>query len=200
MSPTPWKMSSPAYIVEGDLEQAFLKNVCPGAPIRKIGCNGDDVALRTLAKFIGTQGRLLQKRYRPLIIVFDREGRCKPCDQIETEIREYLLDESISVEIIIGIPDREIENWILADAISFCSCTRTDRNALESNYEGKGGKAAIKSLLSHGSVYVETSDGPSWLKKCRPTRMAAASESFRRFYDHIKEMQCWWLKESNDEQ
>jgi hypothetical protein len=189
-------MSSPAFIVEGHLEQAFLKNVCPGTPIRRIGCNGDDVDLRTLAKFIGTQGRLLQKRFSPLIIVFDRERRSMPCDQIEVEIREYLQDESVSVQIVIGIPDREIENWILADAISFCNCSGTERTALESTYEGRPGKAAIKS----GRVYIETSDGPLWLKKCQPVRMAAGSESFRRFYDCVRETQCWWLQPRNDEQ
>jgi hypothetical protein len=153
-------MSKPAYLVEGDLEQRFIQSVCPtGAPIRKIGCNGDKVRLTALAKHIGTQARLLQKKYEPVVLVFDREKREATCEEIEQELRKLRILESISAKVIIGIPDREIENWILADFQMFADSSGCDTKHSDDCYQGTSGKSKIKQLIPKGKTYVETLEG-----------------------------------------
>ena len=120
-------MKRPAFLVEGDLEQLFIQLVCPGQPVRKINCNGDKVLLTEIAKRVGTLARLLHKRHDPIIVVLDREKREQSSIEMENELLGHLKNEDIHSDVIIGVPDREIENWILADYESFCkSCGRTD--------------------------------------------------------------------------
>ena len=188
-------MSKPAFLVEGDLEQMFVQNVCPKVPVQKIGLNGESVSLAAIAKRVGTLGRLLQKKgYRPLVIVFDRERRSVTCQEIEEDLRTHLVAEDITTELIIGIPDRDIENWILADHEMFATCTGANSSDCEGPFEGAKGKAKIRELLPKGGSYVETIEGVAWLKKCRPRQMAARSASFSRFAEALRGLGCWWLQ------
>jgi hypothetical protein len=91
MLPELSRTSDPAYIVEGDLEQKFIQNVCPGCSVRRLNCNGRDVSLEAIARRVGTLGRLLHKRHSPIIVVFDREGRPEPSEQIEETLRQTIL-------------------------------------------------------------------------------------------------------------
>ena len=190
-------MTRVAFLVEGDLEQRFFQNVCPTSPVRKINCNGEDVSIEAIAKRIGTLGRLLQKRYSPVVVVFDRERRTKSCEDIEAEFRKALTHEDINVPIIVGIPDRDTENWILADPESFARCVEIERSRIPLALEGTKGKTEIKKLLPPKKTYVETIDGVTWLKKARPTVMRENSPSFARFADALKDIQCWWLQEGH---
>lgn len=188
-------MTKPAFLVEGDLEQKFIQNTCPGAPVQKIGCNGDAVAIASIAKRVGTLGRLLHKRASVIVVVFDREQRAESSEQIEAQFRDALIDEGIEVPVIVGVPDRDIENWILADFESFIGCARITTENLEEVYEGLKGKTQIKKLLGPGRSYVETIDGVSWLKSCRPSVMKEHSDSFRRFANALASLPCWWLSQ-----
>ena len=186
-------MIKPAFLVEGDLEQKFIQSVCPGSPVQKINCNGDRVEISAIAKRVGTLGRLLQKRFRPLIVVFDREKRNLSCDEIELELRECLKSEDLNVETLIGIPDREIENWILADFETFIHCSGCDEELNFEAFEGTSGKSKIKSMLPSGKAYVETVEGVAWLKQCRAKKLAERSPSFAKLATILQPLQCWWL-------
>src|ERR1044072_2910006 len=111
LSATQSKMTRPAYLVEGDLEQKFIQNTCPGCKVQKINCNGDDVSLEAIAKRVGSLGRFAHTRHSPLIVIFDRERRDETSEQIEAKFREILTHEQIQVPIIVGIPDRDTESW-----------------------------------------------------------------------------------------
>jgi hypothetical protein len=187
-------MISPAYLVEGDLEQRFIQGACPGQPVQKIGLNGKSVSIPAIAKRLGTQGRLLQRRYQPLVVVFDREGRSQTCTEIEAELRDLLQFEDINVELIIGIADREIENWILADWDVFARCSRCDTEQPAHNFEGTHGKHKLKHFLPKGETYTETIQGCAWLKKCRPKEIAKRSPSFAAFLARLQHLECWWLE------
>jgi len=80
-------MTKPAFIVEGHLEQAFVQMICDGSPVRRIGCNGTDVKIEAVAKHVATHARLLQRRFDPLIVVFDRERRLQTCTEIEAALK-----------------------------------------------------------------------------------------------------------------
>jgi hypothetical protein len=184
----------PAYLVEGDLEQLFVQNVCPKFCVQKIGLNGHDVGVPAIAKRVGTLVRLLQRRYRPIIVVFDRERRPATCDQIEKELRDCLQNEDIEVPLIVAIPDRDIENWILADYEVFCECSGCTAAIPATGFEGTKGKTRLKSLLPENRPYVETIDGVQWLKKCRANQIAEHSASFAKLMLSLRDVPCWWLE------
>jgi hypothetical protein len=188
-------MNKPAYLVEGHLEQKFIQNICPGCPVRKINCNGDDTNIEAIAKRVGTLGRLLHKRYSPLVIVFDREGREKSSEELEKAFKEILAQEKIDVPVIVGIPDRDIEAWILADYEMFTQSAGLGTITPFSTFEGRKGKSVIKQALCYGKSYVETIDGVAWLKAARAAVMKEHSPSFKRLLTALFELDCWWLRE-----
>ena len=188
-------MIKPAFLVEGDLEQKFVQNTCPGCPVQKINCNGDDVSVASIAKRVGTLGRLLHKKHSPLVVVFDREKRTDSPDEIESLFRKELQAEDIQVPVIVGIPDRDIENWILADLEVFQQAIGANPGDDKTIYEGQKGKTIIKKQLGQGRSYVETIDGVAWLKSCRPDIMSKNSFSFAKFAEALSGISCWWLKQ-----
>jgi hypothetical protein len=187
-------VSKPAYLIEGDLEQLFIQNVCPKFCVRRIGLNGDNVSVPAIAKRVGTLVRLLQRRYRPIIVIFDREARSATCDEIERELRDCLRNENIDVGLIVGIPDRDVENWILADYDIFCECSGCTAPAPPTGFEGVKGKTKLKKLLSERRPYIETIDGVQWLKRCRANKIAEHSLSFAKLMSSLQELPCWWLE------
>lgn len=187
-------MNKPAYLVEGDLEQKFIQNICQGSPVQKINCNGDETSLDAIAKRVGSLGRLLHKRHSPLIVVFDREGRSETSEEIEIALAEKLKSEKLEVPVIIGVPDRNIESWILADPYSFNESANVAIPP-DSNFEGKCGKASIKKILNGKSNYVETIHGVKWLKSSRAIEIQKNSPSFRRLATTLSKLECWWLKD-----
>jgi hypothetical protein len=188
-------MIKPAYLVEGDLEQKFVQNVCPGCPVQKINCNGETTSLEAISKRVGTLGRLLHKRHSPLIVVFDREGREESAENLEKAFRKVLVQEQIDVPVIVGIPDRNIEAWILADYEMFLQSSGSAASSLITSCEGRNGKSVIKQTLADGKAYVETIDGVAWLKAARPAVMQQHSPSFNRLFSTLSNLDCWWLKD-----
>jgi hypothetical protein len=188
-------MNKPAYLVEGDLEQKFIQNTCPGCPVKKINCNGIKTSLEAIAERVGTLGRLLHKRYSPLVVVFDREGRVDSAEHLEKKFCEILTQEKIDVPVIVGIPDRNIETWILADYEMFLQSAKLDESSPVSMFEGYNGKSVIKQTLGKGKCYVETINGVTWLKAARPAVMQKYSPSFNRLYKALSSFDCWWLKQ-----
>jgi hypothetical protein len=190
-------MTNPAYLVEGDLEQKFIQKLCPGCPVRKINCNGDDVSLEAIGKRVGTLGRLLHKRHSPLIVVFDREGRTETAQAIEVNLSEVLKEEAIQVPVVIGVADRHVENWILADYETFAGSARISRGLPLRSFEGKKGKSAIKKALGSNRSYVETIDGVAWLIAARPAVVAQNSPSFKRLAEALVSLECRWLNQGH---
>lgn len=182
-------MSNPAFLVDGQLEQRFIQNVCPKAPVRILNCNGDKVSSSAIVKRIATHYRLLIKRYTPIIIVIDRESRSNTANEFKNEIIKLLADENILDNYFLGVADRMIENWILADKLNISQYTKIDISSIP-DAEGEHGKGFIKKFIID---YHETTIGVELLKKSNPMRMLG-SESFKEFYTSIKNsVNCWWL-------
>lgn len=147
-------MPSPAFLIEGHMEQKILQSICPGVPIQRIGCNGTDVPMAVMADFIETLIRLLNNRNHPIIIIFDRERREATCDALVAELSAELERRELNVDFRIGIPDQMIENWILADFKMLANEYGATPTAL--NYEGVPGKGRLAALLKDGRRYQET--------------------------------------------
>lgn len=180
-------MTKPAFLVEGFMEQKIVQRLCPGAPVRRIGCNGDAVDMTVIAKFLRPQIKLL-RHHSPIIIIFDREKRTKTSASLKTELIDLL--KSSDLKIAIGIPDKTIESWILDDWETirkhhpqFTEYTRPKSPA---------GKGAIKNLIPVGEFYTETTMGPRLFCLINPRNVYLRSETFRSLVDEIHGV-CSWL-------
>lgn len=183
-------MPEPAFLVEGRMEQSIVQRLCPGKPVRLIGCNGDHVALDVIARFADAQIRLLKNSY-PIVIVLDREMREESCDVIQQKLTELLNAKGHQGQFIVGVADRMTENWILASWVAICAESAVHR-PYDGPSEGVDGKALIRTLLPAGESYHETTIGVDLFLRCDVQTMYRESPSFRSFLDMIS-IKCWWL-------
>ena len=183
-------MPNPAYLVEGHMEQRFLANICTGQPVRRIGCNGDQVSMKGIAKHLDTHIRLLRRNY-PIIIIFDRERRESNCQELASELTNELFARGIDVcNLVLGIADRTIENWILSDPVTLDAFYPGRSNCYCA--DGKFGKSILAKSLAPVEAYNETTTGVELLRSMNPQEARLRSPSLDRFLDQL-ELPCWWL-------
>ena len=156
-------MNRAAFIVDGQQEQKIIQKLCPEAPVRRSNCNGDRVEIKTAAKKIATLIRVMDNKYYPFIIIFDREDRKRSSNDICKDLMVAIRDENIDDELIIGVPDRNIESWILCDwdNVKRKGNLRDPKKPVVS--EGRKGKSIIYRHLPRNGRYQETIEG-----HCRP--------------------------------
>ncbi len=111
-----------AFIVDGQQEKKVVQRLCPDAPVRMTNLNGKDVDLRVIARNVASFVKLLKGRHFPVFVVVDREGRDETSEHIEQFLERTLLAFGVDVEVVIAVPDRMLENWIIAGNPS-CGCT-----------------------------------------------------------------------------
>ena len=184
-------MPRPAFIVDGQMERRILEALCPNTPIKLIGCNGESVSMEVVAKFVDTQIRMLNNRNYPIVVLLDREGREESTGDLIARLKNELNAFGHEGQFAIGMPDRMIENWILADKKNFQQhCDR--RHDYVS--EGIHGKTNLRRMLARGATYHETTIGVSIFLSGDPKKIYENSESFRNFVDAIKGMDCPYLE------
>jgi hypothetical protein len=189
-------MSKPAFLVEGKMEQLLVQRLCPGTPVQIINCNGDNVSLHAIGKKIASLARLLDKRgHRPIVIVFDREKRSETTKTIKQQLVTLLQKDGVTAPVILGVPDRMIENWILADLDNFCRLAGVNNTSLSRDFEGTCGEAKLKKLLPKGFTYVKTIHGVEWFQTSDPDSISKNSLSFREFAEALTAVKCRWLSE-----
>ena len=182
-------MNNAAFLIDGHLEQKFLRKACPHHPIRRINCNGTNVSISAIADRVASQCRLLNNRHYPIVIVIDREDRTASTDSLCSDLLAQLIEKGVNEQIIIGVVDRMIENWILADAEKVAEHP-SYYASVPANTEGLHGKNILKGCIRH---YHETTIGVDLLVSCRASVMRSNSTSFSRFYGQLPVNNCWWL-------
>jgi hypothetical protein len=183
-------MNSPAFIVEGYTEKIFLSRACPGSPVKRLEINGKAVLLTAIVDRIESISKFFYGRYRPIVVVFDREGRKESADAIAASVATELTRRRPTDQYAVGVADRMIENWILAD----WERLRESIGALPAppnRVEGSNGKAMLRRLLAERG-YSATIDGPALLKRARPSVIENYSASFG-FLRKQLHFDCWWL-------
>ena len=91
---------------------------------------------------------------------------------------------------VVGVADRMIENWILADWESL-RMSIPNLPAEPPSVEGRNGKGILRRLL-RDQGYSATIDGPKLLRKARPSFIQRQSKSFDEFRRQLA-ISCWWL-------
>jgi hypothetical protein len=184
-------MPEPAFLVDGVMEQRILSQICPNKPVRRLNCNGTDVPLEIIVKKVEFHIRLLNNRYFPIVILLDREKRSKTCNEIVAELSKLLNDRGFAGQFVVGVVDRCIENWILADwgsVIEQFGFPPAKKKVLE----GTQGKTELKRLLPAGVLYHEPTWGADLFLCCRAENIYQNSASFRYFFDQLS-LPCAWL-------
>jgi hypothetical protein len=177
-----------AFLVEGKMEQMIVQKICKGAPVSMLGLNGRDVSMDALAKRAASLVRL-RRQYYPIVIVFDREKRKETCEDLVSQFLGAMRENGVEREdLLVGIPDRMIENWILS-----CGGVRKD-HGLTGSQEGKHGKAELeKALSTKGVDYHKTTVGVEMFSKIDVKSAARNSSSFKSFRAKVKG-HCSWLE------
>ncbi len=187
-------MSNPAFIVDGQQGKKIIQHLCPGAPVRVLNCNGDDVELHAAAKRIASLIRLMGNKYYPYVIIFDRESRWDSPSTIKVKLESLIREEGIGDLLVIGVPDRMIENWILADWENIRAQGRLKHPTRLKTFEGCNGKSTIRKLLPKGGIYQETVQGVSWFLTADVKIIFRQSPSFQALAKGSQQLTCGWLK------
>lgn len=181
-------MSEVAFIVDGDLEKRFLANVCKGSPVRKVG-NGDTCPAHIIAKQAASHIRLMNSRYRYVVILVDLEKRDITCAQFEDELTELIRNEvGKGVDFHVFVKDRCVEDWIIADQETIYSYVGDVFDF--PNARGKGGLKKI--LKDFDIIYNETTVGVELLQKVHCSRAVERSNSLKNLRENFP-VDCWWL-------
>ncbi len=172
------------------MEQRIVQRLCPGAPVVRLGANGDGVAIEKIADRIYFHAKLMFRRVRFVHVVFDRENRDMSCEEIRNGIYKCLRFRTVDVNCIrISVADRNFEAWMapfLNQKAVFCTTPVND------NAEGRNGKAIVSKIFKlNGKSYNETIDGVKAFCTLVPKEICEVSVSFRDLFNEVSE-DCWW--------
>ena len=181
-------MTNPAFIVDGYTELKIIQHLCPGKPVKRTYLNGKDVKIPLIAKKIASHIRLLGNRYYPIIVLVDKEEREISFEEMANQIREGIMCEGIKdQDIRIGVADRMIENWIIAD----WDLLTGSKEKKPQITDGCNGTSVIKKVKKS---YDKTTDGVNFFISSRQHLLYSNSPSFRHFIDQLEGIQCEYLK------
>jgi len=179
-------MSNPAFIVDGFTERNIIQAICPGQPIRRTDLNGKNVSLEAMSNRIASLIRLLNNRNYPIVILVDKEDRNILSETMCEELRRLIIAQGINdIELKIGVADRMIENWILADWEKL-----TQEIPKPESTDGLRGSSKIKELLG---FYGKTTDGVDMFLNADSSVIYQNSPSYRCFVDQVKDLDCWYI-------
>ena len=119
----------------------------------------------------------------------DREGREATATEFAAELEAAIRAEGVTDNIVLGVADRAIENWILADGETVRPLCKDDV-PYPRQPDGFKGKGKMKKLIPD---YHETTIGVDLLTQCHASRMMMTSLSFKNFWDQLSENDCLWL-------
>lgn len=182
-----------AFIVDGQTEKKIVQCICPNSVVRMTQLNGCDVAVSALVKRFVSFIKLFKDRYYPIIIVCDREGRDITAEELEKRILDGLIQSEIPINnIIVSVPDRMIENWIIADKEYMVETIGVADYNVE---DGENGKSIIKLMYDGlGLSYHELAVGASLFPKLKASRISVRSPSFGRLAKAGANY-CYWLRQ-----
>lgn len=180
-------MKNPVFIVDGFTEKLIMEKICPGKKVIRTDLNGKQVTIIAIARKISTLIRALGNRNYPIIILIDKEDRIDDCDKLIKDLHAELINCGINnQDLRIGVADRMLENWIIAD----WNCLSSDK-AKPKVTESINGNSFIKKTL--GS-YSKTTDGVDLFLKANHSIIYENSPSFKLFIDNIIDIPCEFTK------
>lgn len=174
-----------AFLVDGITEQRFIQLVCKNSSVKLTNLNGASVDASALAKRIASLIRIWKGRFRPIVVIVDREKRDESAESFAASLLAKIREEAITDDVIVGVADRMIENWMLADPVVWPHQTLLD------NVDGCAGATTVKKYLKGN--YDKAAVGPQLLFKSRPSEIRQRSPSFAALVLKLSPLRCRWL-------
>lgn len=176
-----------AALVEGHTEAHFIKLSYGNSIVQRPFPNGRDVSIDIIVESIVDAMETIGGNINHIIILLDREGRAVSWREIFSHVLEKSTEIFAGRNIYMGLTDRHIENWILADE-SFIA----DKFAIESySYAGDGtyGKSILESIC--GNTLRGPVDKAMMLKAISSIRGGEKSPSLEAFRSSIAFDWAW---------
>ena len=149
--------------------------------VRTIGLNGKDAALEAIGGKIARQILSVSNRNWPYIAVIDREKRNDSASVIRDKLRSQIVNSELvdvkEEQLIVGVADRSIENWIASDWEG-CGLACPPKNSYD-------GCFIIGKLRECNPKYKKVIDGVKLAKRADWNRVYQRSASFREFADAV---------------
>jgi hypothetical protein len=162
-----------------------MKATYPKAIVQRCIPNGKSVSIDKIAESIVEGMEILDGGIKKVIILFDREDRKLVISDIFEKIHQKIGENPCNRSLYIGISDREIENWIVADVEKMI-----DMYDDEYHYPGDGtnGKDILKKL--HGDDQ-PAGEKARLLKQCCASSARKHSPSLDHFLAQIDFPWAW---------
>jgi hypothetical protein len=178
------------FFVEGDMErEAFRQHF--GIKAKRIGINGDRVALDSIARNISTD-IAIAGNVTDVFVMFDREGRTDETGKIQEDLEAILCNKHKAVRFKIVVPDRDTECWLFADVESVGKYFGK-KIGPRAKFEGKKGADEIKRHIGPG-VYEKMIDGVRIFAKARWSKIVEKSQSAQQSSLHTYFSGCEWFR------
>lgn len=186
-------MTRVAFIIDGFTEKRILQRLCGDVKIARLNVNGRDVKIASIARRVDTILKVFGNRYYPVFVVFDREGRRETAEEVRLGLIRLLEELGHGGQVRVGVPDRMIENWMLADYKNVEKYYKVKGDGTRRSHEGKNGKSEMRKLAGTGSGYDGVVHGVETFCGGSPTVMARNSQSFRSFAEELRG-ECGWFR------
>lgn len=167
-----------AALVEGHTETHFINATFPKPHFQRPFPNGKDVSLDLIAESISDALEVVGGEIDAILVLLDREGRAITAQDMAVELSGKLKKLGCNRKIHIGVTDRHLENWILADQ----EAIREKFQREDFFYAGDGtrGKAILESVAGYAMSPI---DKARLLKSCSAIRAKTRSQSLLSWLD-----------------
>jgi hypothetical protein len=167
-------------LVEGHMETHFVRSTYGNAVVQRPFPNGRTVDLDLIVESIRDQLETVGGDITKVVILLDREGRDIPAPDMLKYLQDELGKCTSNRNLYIGVSDRQIENWVVADEDHM----REKFDAPNYQYVGDGtsGRTTLEKLNGGDAGY---RDKAYLLKSCSATGAARRSPSLAAFLQII---------------
>jgi hypothetical protein len=169
------------------METHFVNSTYANAIVQRPFPNGDDVALDLIIECINDQLETVGGEIKKVIVLMDREGRHISASEMANLIAAGVSHKNPGRAFYIGVSDREIENWILADEQAVA--VQCGNPGYGYDCEGRNGKSVLQKLTD--GVDLGYRDKALLLKASYASRIRAKSPSFDNFVGSL-DFEWWW--------
>jgi len=182
-------MARTIAIVEGKTEVEFVKATMPRPHVMTPFPNGKRTPVGHICEAIVDALEGFGGTNRDVVILVDREKRDETAVSIRDTILKAVSSKFPSMRFHIGVSDRHIENWIVADE----SFVKNTYNLPEYSYCGDGAFGDMTLHRLNSDVSIGAVDRARLLRAASAKNIAAVSPSFERFVRSI-DFDWYWAK------
>jgi hypothetical protein len=180
-------METIAAIVEGHTEEHFVRSTYGAVLISRAIPNGRTVPAEVIVEAIVDALELIGGQITKVLILFDREGRAATAESLAQVVREGVAARCGERSLYVGVADKQIENWIIADEQEM---RRRYDPSFGYSGDGSGGKAILQRLTG---VSLGPRDTAQLLKACSARRASEKSASLAALIGSV-DFQWQWAQ------